>query len=202
MKKVFKKDFYGKEFTVEVGQLAKQATGACLVRYGDSAVLSACVVGSEPSKMDFFPLMVIYQEKLYSAGKIPGGFLRREGRPTEHETLTSRAIDRPLRPLFDEDFRNEIQIINTVLSADPLCSTEMSALLGSSLTLGLGGVPFNGPVAGVMVGLIDGEFILNPDPEQLEKSAPKSAKKKWKSNISEFQKKSEKKFINLIMEES
>ena len=114
MKKVFKKDFYGKEFIVEIGQLAKQATGACLVRYGDTAVLTATVVGKEPSRQDFFPLMVIYQEKLYSAGKIPGGFLRREGRPSEHETLTSRAIDRPLRPLFDDDFRNEIQIINTV----------------------------------------------------------------------------------------
>ncbi len=170
MKKVFKKDFYGKEFTIEIGQMAKQATGACLVRYGDSAVLSATVVGKEPTTQDFFPLMVIYQEKLYSAGKIPGGFLRREGRPTEHETLISRAIDRPLRPLFDDDFRNEIQIINTVLSADHTCSPEMAALLGASLTLGLGGVPFNGPVAGVMVGLIDGEFILNPDPEQLEKS--------------------------------
>ncbi len=170
MKKVFKKEFYGKEFTVEVGQLAKQATGACLVRYGDTAVLTATVVGKEPSTQDFFPLMVLYQEKLYSAGKIPGGFLRREGRPSEHETLTSRAIDRRLRPLFDDDFRNEIQIINTVLSADPTSSPEMSALLGSSLTLGLGGVPFNGPVAGVVVGLVDGEFVLNPDPELLEKS--------------------------------
>jgi polyribonucleotide nucleotidyltransferase len=167
MKKVFKKDFYGREIIVEVGQLAKQATGSCLVRYGETAVLSASVVGKEPSKMDFFPLLVIYQEKLYSAGKIPGGFLRREGRPTEHETLISRAIDRPIRPLFDEGFRTEVQIINTVMSADPNCSPEMSALLGASLSLGIGGVPFNGPVAGVMVGLIDNEFILNPTPEQL-----------------------------------
>ena len=170
MKKVFKKEFYGREFIVEVGQLAKQATGSCLVRYGDTAVLSATVVGKEPSKMDFFPLMVIYQEKLYAAGKIPGGFLRREGRPTEHETLISRAIDRPIRPLFDEGFRTEVQIINTVLSADLNCSPEMSALLGASLSLGLGGVPFNGPVAGVMVGLKDGEFILNPTPEELLES--------------------------------
>ncbi|HOO44416.1 MAG TPA: polyribonucleotide nucleotidyltransferase, partial [Bacillota bacterium] len=167
MKKVFKKDFYGKEFIVEVGQLAKQATGACLVRYGETAVLSAAVVGKEPSRLDYFPLLVIYQEKLYSAGKIPGGFLRREGRPTEHETLISRAIDRPIRPLFDDNFRNEVQIINTVMSADPNCSPEMSALLGASLSLGLGGIPFNGPVAGVMVGLVDGEFILNPTPEDL-----------------------------------
>ncbi len=170
MKKVFKKEFYGREFIVEVGQLAKQATGSCLVRYGDTAVLSATVVGKEPSKMDFFPLMVIYQEKLYAAGKIPGGFLRREGRPTEHETLISRAIDRPIRPLFDEGFRTEVQIINTVLSADLNCSPEMSALLGASLSLGLGGVPFNGPVAGVMVGLKDGAFILNPTPEELLES--------------------------------
>ncbi len=167
MKKVFKKDFYGMEFVIEVGQLAKQATGSCLVRYGDTAVLTAAVVGKEPSKMNYFPLLVMYQEKLYSAGKIPGGFLRREGRPTEHETLISRAIDRPLRPLFAEGFRNEVQIINTVLSADPNYSPEMSALFGSSLALGLGGIPFNGPVAGVMVGRIDGKFILNPTPEEL-----------------------------------
>jgi len=167
MKKVFIKDFYGKEFIVEVGQLAKQAAGACLVRYGETAVLSAAVVGDEPSKMDFFPLLVIYQEKLYSAGKIPGGFLRREGRPTEHETLISRAIDRPIRPLFDEGFRYEVQVINTVMSADPNCSPEMSALMGASLSIGLGGIPFNGPVAGVMVGLINGQFILNPTPEEL-----------------------------------
>jgi len=167
MKKVFKKDFYGKEIIVEVGQLAKQATGSCMVRFGDTAVLTASVVGKEPSKLDFFPLLVIYQEKLYSAGKIPGGFLRREGRPSEHETLISRAIDRTLRPLFADGFRNELQVINTVLSADQNYTPEMSAMLGSSLSLGLGGIPFNGPIAGVMVGLIDGEFILNPTPEDL-----------------------------------
>lgn len=167
MKKVFKKDFYGKEIIVEVGQLAKQATGSCMVRFGDTAVLTASVVGKEPSKLDFFPLLVIYQEKLYSAGKIPGGFLRREGRPTEHETLISRAIDRTLRPLFADGFRNELQVINTVLSADQNYTPEMSAMLGSSLSLGLGGIPFNGPIAGVMVGLIDGEFVLNPTPEDL-----------------------------------
>lgn len=167
MKKVFKKDFYGREIIVETGQLAKQATGACMVRYGDTAVLSASVVGKEPSTMDFFPLLVIYQEKLYSAGKIPGGFLRREGRPSEHETLISRAIDRPIRPLFDEGFRTEVQIINTVMSADNNCTPEMTALFGASLSLCIGGVPFKGPVAGVMVGLIDGEYVLNPTPEQL-----------------------------------
>ncbi|MGE4571383.1 MAG: polyribonucleotide nucleotidyltransferase [Candidatus Izemoplasmatales bacterium] len=167
MKKVFKKDFYGTELVVETGKFAKQATGACMVRYGDTAVLSASVIGREPSRMDFFPLMVIYQEKLYSAGKIPGGFLRREGRPTEHETLISRAIDRPLRPLFSEGFRYEVQVINTVMSADPNKTPEMTALFGASLSLKLGGVPFEGPVAGVMVGYKDGEFILNPTPEEL-----------------------------------
>lgn len=167
MKKIFKKDFYGTELIVEVGQLAKQATGACLVRYGETVVLSASVVGKKPTNMDFFPLLVLYQEKLYSAGKIPGGFLRREGRPTEHETLISRAIDRPLRPLFADGFRNEVQVINTVLSADPNCTPEMTAMFGASLSLGIGGAPFDGPIAGVMVGLIDGEFILNPNPEQL-----------------------------------
>ncbi|MCF7924140.1 MAG: polyribonucleotide nucleotidyltransferase [Candidatus Izimaplasma sp.] len=170
MKKVFKKDFYGTELIVETGHLAKQATGACLVRYGDTAVLSASTIGKEPTNLNFFPLLVIYQEKLYSAGKIPGGFLRREGRPTEHETLISRAIDRPLRPLFGEGFRNEVQVINTVLSSDPNKTPEMMAMLGSSLSLLIGGLPFNGPVAGVMVGLIDGEFILNPTPEQLIES--------------------------------
>lgn len=170
MKKVFKKEFYGKEFIVEVGQVAKQATGACMIRYGETAVLTATVVGKEPTTLDFFPLLVIYQEKLYSAGKIPGGFLRREGRPTEHETLISRAIDRPLRPLFGEGFRNEVQVINTVMSADPECSPEMSAMMGSSLSLGIGGVPFEGPVAGVMVGLIDGEFVVNPSQDEFERS--------------------------------
>ncbi|MFA7075710.1 MAG: polyribonucleotide nucleotidyltransferase, partial [Candidatus Izemoplasmatales bacterium] len=170
MKKVFKKDFYGTELIVEVGQLAKQATGACLVKYGETAVLSASVLSKEPTKQDFFPLMVIYQEKLYSAGKIPGGFLRREGRPTEHETLISRAIDRPLRPLFAEGFRNEVQVINTVLSADPNKTPEMTAMFGASLSLAIGGAPFDGPIAGVMVGLINNEFILNPNPEQLLES--------------------------------
>jgi len=167
MEKVFKKDFYGTELVVETNKYAKQATGSCMVRYGDTAVLSASVIGREPTNMNFFPLLVIYQEKLYSAGKIPGGFLRREGRPTEHETLISRAIDRPLRPLFAEGFRYEVQVINTVLSADPNKTPEMTALFGASLSLKLGGVPFDGPVAGVMVGHIDGEFVLNPTPEQL-----------------------------------
>jgi len=170
MEKVFKKDFYGTELVVETGKFAKQATGSCMVRYGDTAVLSASVIGKEPTNLDFFPLLVVYQEKLYSAGKIPGGFLRREGRPTEHETLISRAIDRPLRPLFGEGFRYEVQVINTVMSADANKTPEMTALFGASLSLKLGGVPFDGPVSGVMVGYIDGEYILNPTPEQLLES--------------------------------
>lgn len=166
-KQVFELNFCGRKWVVETGQLAKQATGACLVRYEDTAVLSVSVVSDEPSDQDFFPLMVLYQEKLYAAGKIPGGFLRREGRPTEKEILTSRMIDRPLRPLFHDDYRNEVQVINTVMSANPDFSSEMAALFGSSLALGIGGVPFNGPVAGVNVALVDGQFICNPTAEEL-----------------------------------
>lgn len=166
-KRVFEKEFCGRVLKVEVGELAKQANGAALVRYGDTAVLSAAVVGKEPSQGDFFPLMVLYQEKLYSVGKIPGGFLRREGRPSEHETLISRVIDRPIRPLFDDNFRNEVQIISTVMSVNYDNTPEMSALLGSSLALGMGGVPFNGPVAGVIVGRVEGQLICNPTAEQL-----------------------------------
>jgi polyribonucleotide nucleotidyltransferase len=166
-KQVFELNFCGRKWVVETGQLAKQATGACLIRYEDTVVLSVAVVSDEPTDQDFFPLMVLYQEKLYAAGKIPGGFLRREGRPTEKEILTSRAIDRPLRPLFHDDYRNEVQVINTVMSANPDFSSEMAALFGSSLALGIGGVPFNGPVAGVNVALLDGKFICNPTAEEL-----------------------------------
>jgi polyribonucleotide nucleotidyltransferase len=166
-KHMFHFELAGKKITIETNHLAKQATGACLVRYEDTAVLSVAVIGQEPSTQDFFPLMVMYQEKLYAAGKIPGGFLRREGRPTEKEILTSRAIDRPLRPLFAEGFRYEVQVINTVMSANPDYSAYVASLLGSSLALGIGGVPFNGPVAGVHVGLIEGQFILNPSAEQM-----------------------------------
>jgi len=166
-KKIFTLDFEGKKLVVETGHYAKQATGAALIRYEDTAVLSVVVVGDEPTGQDFFPLMVLYQEKLYAAGKIPGGFLRREGRPTEKEILSSRAIDRPLRPLFHDDFRNEVQIINTVMSVDPDYSPYVTSLFGSSLVLGIGGVPFNGPVAGVTVGMVDGQFICNPTAEQL-----------------------------------
>lgn len=159
-----------RKFVVEIGELAKQANGSCLVRFNDTAVLSASVLGKNKSTADFFPLTVLYQEKLYAAGKIPGGFLKREGRPTEHETLTSRLIDRPIRPLFAEGFRNEVQVINTVLSANPDCSSAMAAMLGSSLSLCISDIPFNGPISGVVVGRVDGKFIINPSVEELEKS--------------------------------
>ena len=171
MKKTFKLDFYGREIVVEHGQLAKQADGAVLVRYGDTVVLSTAVVSKSANLLsDFFPLMVLYQEKLYSVGKIPGGFIKREGRPTDAATLAARMIDRPLRPLFPENFKNEVQIVNTVLSVDQDNLPELTALLGSSLAVSISKIPFNGPVAAVKVGRVDGEFIINPTVEEAEKS--------------------------------
>ena len=169
-KHVFEYSQRGRKFTVEIGELAKQANGACLVRFDDTAVLSAAVGSNQVMATDFFPLTVLYQEKLYAGGKIPGGFLKREGRPTEHETLVSRLIDRPIRPLFADGFRNEVQVINMVMSADPDCSPAMAAMLGSSIALGISDIPFQGPIAGVVVGRINGEYILNPTAEELEKS--------------------------------
>ena len=171
MKKVFELDFYGRKIVVENGQLAKQADGAVLVRYGDTVVLSTAVVSKSANLLsDFFPLMVLYQEKLYSVGKIPGGFIKREGKPTDAATLAARMIDRPLRPLFPEDFKNEVQIVNTVLSVDQDNLPELTAMLGSSLSVSISKIPFNGPVAAVKVGRVDGEFIINPTVEQTEKS--------------------------------
>lgn len=166
-KQVFESTLNGKLFKVEIDEVAKQANGSALIYYGDTVILSTAVSKNVPTTLDFFPLMVIYQEKLYAAGKIPGGFLRREGRPSEQETLVSRLIDRPIRPLFAEGFRNEVQIVNMVLSADPECPSDMAALFGSSLVLGISDIPFLGPVAGVTIGRIDGEFIINPTAEQL-----------------------------------
>ena len=168
--KTFEFNWAGRPLKIEIGEVAKQANGACLVRYGDSVVLSAVCSKASETTQDFFPLMVLYQEKLYAAGKIPGGFLRREGRASEHETLTSRLIDRPIRPLFAEGFSDEVQVINTVLSSDPDCSTAMAAMLGSSIALMISDVPFEGPIAGVQVGYVDGEYIINPTPEQLERT--------------------------------
>ena len=170
-KRVFETEFRGRNLTVEVGELAKQAHGAVLVRYGDTVVLSTVCVSKEANVLsDFFPLMVLYQEKLYSVGKIPGGFIKREGRPTENATLAARMIDRPMRPLFPENFRNEVQVVNTVLSVDPDNSPELTAMFGSSLATSISKVPFDGPIAGVKVGRVDGKFIINPTVEQAEKS--------------------------------
>ena len=170
-KKVFELDFRGRKIVVEHGEMAKQAHGAVLVRYGDTVVLSTAVVSKSANVLaDFFPLMVLYQEKLYSVGKIPGGFIKREGRPTENATLAARMIDRPMRPLFPEGFRNEVQIVNTVLSVEQDNSPEITALFGSSLATCISKIPFDGPIAGVKVGRVDGEFVINPTPEQLENS--------------------------------
>ena len=170
MKEVFTFDFYGRKLTIETGEVAKQAGGSALVRYEDTVVLSTACASSQAKDTDFFPLTVSFEEKLYSVGKIPGGFLRREGRPSEHATLTARLIDRPIRPMFSEGFRNEVQVVNTVLSVDTDCSPEMAAMFGASLALCISNIPFDGPIAGVKVGYIYGEFIVNPTVEQAEKS--------------------------------
>ena len=168
MKKVFELDFNGRKLVVETGELAKQTNGSVLVRYGDTAVLSVSVMGKNMISSDFFPLTVLYQERLYSVGKIPGGFIKREGRPSDAATLAARLIDRPIRPMFDENLRNEIQVINTVLSVDQDNSPEITALFGSSLCLGISNIPFDGPVAGVIVGRVNGKFVINPPAEQAE----------------------------------
>jgi len=170
MKKEFKLDFFGKKIVVETGWLAKQSNASVLIRFDDTVVLSAVVMGKTVVTQDFFPLQVLYIEKLYSVGKIPGGFIKREGRPTDEATLAARIIDRPLRPMFDENLRNEIQVVNTILSVDQDNSPVMAALFGSSLALGISEIPFDGPVCGVVVGKIGKEFIINPSIEELENS--------------------------------
>ncbi len=171
MKKTFELDFYGRKIIVEHGCLAKQVDGAVLIRYGDTVVLSTAVVSNNANILsDFFPLMVLYNEKLYSVGKIPGGFIKREGRPSENATLAARMIDRPMRPLFPESFRNEVQIVNTILSVDQDNSPEMTALFGSSLATSISKIPFDGPVASVKVGRVDENFVINPTAEQVEVS--------------------------------
>ena len=170
-KKVFELDFRGRKLVIEQGEYAKQADGAVLVRYGDTVILSTAVVSDNANILsDFFPLMVLYQEKLYSVGKIPGGFIKREGRPTDAATLAARMIDRPMRPMFPEDFRNEVQVVNTVLSVDTDNSPELAAMFGSSLATSISQIPFDGPIAGVKVGRVNGEFVINPTPDELEKS--------------------------------
>lgn len=170
-KQVFELEFCGRSLKVETGEIAKQAGGSVLVRYEDTVVLSTATASKVAKEgIDFFPLTVSFEEKLYSVGKIPGGFLRREGRPSEHATLTARMIDRPIRPLFAEGFRNEVQVVNTVLSVDQNLTPEMTAMFGASLALGVSDIPFNGPIAGVQVGRVNGEYIINPTVEEMEKS--------------------------------
>lgn len=169
-KHVFTIDFCGRELTVETGEIAKQAGGSVLVRYEDTVVLSTATASSQAKDLDFFPLTVTFEEKLYSVGKIPGGFLRREGRPSEHATLSARLIDRTIRPLFAEGFRNEVQVVNTILSVDQDSSQEMAAMFGASLSLLVSDIPFNGPIAGVQVALVDGTYIINPTQAELENS--------------------------------
>lgn len=166
-KQVFRMDWAGRPLQVEIGQVAKQANGAVLVRYGDTVVLTAAVGTREPKDTDFFPLTVNYEEKMYAVGKIPGGFIKREGRPSENATLTARMIDRPLRPLFPEGFRNEVQVTNVVMSVDQDCPPEMAAMLGSSLAVSISDIPFSGPIAGVNVGRVNGEYVINPSADQV-----------------------------------
>ncbi len=169
-KQVFSIDVSGRTFSIEVGELAKQANGAALIHYGDTTVLSTATGSKEPKDLPFFPLTVNYEERLYAVGKIPGGFIKREGRPSDKAVLASRLIDRPIRPMFPDGFRNDVQVISTVMSVDQDCSSEMAAMLGSSLALGISNIPFAGPIAGVIVGRVDGEFIVNPTIDQQEKS--------------------------------
>lgn len=169
-KRTFTMDWAGRPLTFEIGELAKQANGAVMVRYGDTAVLSTAVASKQPKNLSFFPLTVNYEERLYAVGKIPGGFIKREGRPSEKAVLASRLIDRPIRPLFADGFRNEVQVVSTVMSVDQNCSSEMAAMVGSSLALSISDIPFEGPIAGVTVGRINGEFVINPTVEQNENS--------------------------------
>ena len=169
-KQVFSMDWAGRQLTVEIGQLAKQANGAVLVRYGETAVLSTATASKEPKPLDFFPLTVNYEERLYAVGKIPGGFIKREGRPSEKAILASRLIDRPIRPLFADGFRNEVQVVSIVMSVDQDCSSEMAAMFGSSLALSVSDIPFEGPIAGVTVGRVDNQFIINPSVKDQEMS--------------------------------
>ncbi|GAB3067050.1 polyribonucleotide nucleotidyltransferase [Virgibacillus ainsalahensis] len=169
-KQLFSTEIAGKKFTVEVGELAKQANGACMIHYGDTSVLSVATASKEPKDLPFFPLTVNYEERLYAVGKIPGGFIKREGRPSEKAILTSRLIDRPIRPLFPDGFRNEVQVISTVMSVDQDASSEIAAMIGSSIALSISDIPFAEPIAGVNVGRIDGEFIINPTIDQETKS--------------------------------
>jgi len=163
-------DLGGRPFVLETGRLAKQANAAVMARYGDTAVLCTVTASSEPKELDFFPLTVNYEERLYAVGKIPGGFIKREGRPSEKAILAGRLIDRPIRPLFPEGFRNEVQIVAMVMSVDQECSPEITAMIGTSAALSISDVPFNGPIGGVIVGRVNGQFVINPTTAQMEES--------------------------------
>lgn len=159
---------YGsREVRLETGEIARQASGAVLASMGDTTVLVTVVVGKEPSRLDFFPLTVDYEERTYSAGRIPGGFFKREGRPSEKAILTCRLIDRPIRPLFPNGFNHEVQVIATVMSVDPEVDPDIVAMIGTSAALEVSGVPFGGPVGAARVGYIDGDYVLNPTATQL-----------------------------------
>lgn len=171
MEKKYSYDLAGRKLEVSIGKVAEQASGACLIKYGDTVVLTTATASDEPREgIDFFPLTVEYVEKSYAAGKIPGGFIKREGRPTENATLTSRLIDRPIRPLFPDGYKNDVQIIATVLSTDIDNMPEIVAMNGASIALAISDIPFMGPIGSVAVGYVDGEYVINPDLEQREKS--------------------------------
>ena len=170
--KVFKMDFAGRELSVEIGKIAELASGSAILQYGETMVMVNVSKSAQPRDgIDFFPLSVDYEEKLYSVGKIPGGFLKREGKPSEKAILTSRLIDRPIRPLFPKGFRNDVQVVATVLSVDQDCTPDIVAMIGSSVALSISDIPFNGPTGSVLVGLVDGAFVINPTAEQREKSS-------------------------------
>ncbi|AOM83137.1 polyribonucleotide nucleotidyltransferase [Salisediminibacterium beveridgei] len=168
--KVYSMEWAGRTLSFEVGKYAKQANGAVMVKYGDTTVLSTATGSKEPKDLPFFPLTVNYEERLYAAGKIPGGFIKREGRPSDNAVLTSRLIDRPIRPLFPDGYRNDVQVISMVMSSDQNASSEMAAMIGSSMALSISDIPFGGPIAGVVVGRVDGEFIINPTTTQMAES--------------------------------
>lgn len=170
MEKKVQMDLGGRTLTLETGRLAKQANAAVTARYGDTVVLCTVTASAEPKDLDFFPLTVNYEERLYSVGKIPGGFIKREGRPSEKAILASRLTDRPIRPLFPEGFRNDVQVVAIVMSVDQECSPEIAAMIGVSAALSISDVPFNGPIGGVIVGRVDGQFVINPTLAQAEKS--------------------------------
>lgn len=171
MQQTFETVVGGKKLSIEVGRLAKQADGAAFCRYGDTVVLVTATMSDSPREgIDFFPLMVDYEERLYAVGKIPGGFIKREGRPSEAAILSGRMIDRPVRPLFPKGFRNDVQIVATVMSVEPGIEPGVLAMNGASVALSISKIPFGGPIGGVKVGRVDGQFVINPTADEMEKS--------------------------------